>query len=46
MKKEKKIVLNKVREFKPEEYEKIAKGYRELAKQLLQYADEIDKASN
>ena len=30
--------------FKAEDYEKISAGYRELAKQLNQYADELDKA--
>lgn len=38
------LVMNKEREFKPEEYEKIAEGFRELARQLNQYADEIEKA--
>lgn len=30
--------------FTKEDYDKISEGYRELAKQLNQYADELDKA--
>lgn len=38
------LVMHKEQEFKPSEYSQIAQGYRELAKQLLQYADELDNA--
>lgn len=30
--------------FTKEDYDKISEGYREIAKQLNQYADELDKA--
>ena len=38
------LVMHKEQEFKPKEYEQIADGFRELAKQLYQYADELDNA--
>ena len=38
------LVMRKEQSFKEEEYAKIAEGFRELAKQLEQYADELDKA--
>lgn len=38
------VVMHKEQEFKPKEYEQIANGYRELARQLFQYADELDNA--
>lgn len=38
------IVMNKEQSFKENEYAQIAAGFRELAKQLNQYADELDKA--
>ena len=36
--------MHKEQEFKPKEYEQIANGFRELARQLFQYADELDNA--
>lgn len=38
------LVMRKEQEFKEAEYVTIANGFRELAKQLTQYADEIDQA--
>lgn len=38
------IVMNKEQAFKDEEYKQISAGFRELAKQLNQYADELDRA--
>lgn len=38
------LVMNKKASFKECEYRKIADGFRELAQQLNQYADEIDRA--
>lgn len=38
------LVMRKEQSFKEEEYAKIAEGFRELARQLGQYADELDKA--
>ena len=38
------LVMKKEQSFNEEEYKKIAEGFRELARQLNQYADEIDKA--
>lgn len=40
------LVMKKEQSFKEEEYNKIAEGFRELAKQLNQYADEIERAKN
>lgn len=39
-------VMNKEQSFKDEEYKQIAAGFRELAKQLNQYADELDRAES
>ena len=38
------LVMRKEQSFKEEEYAKIAEGFRELARQFEQYADELDKA--
>lgn len=38
------MVMNKQQDFKPEEYAKIAQGFRELARQMNQYADELESA--
>ena len=40
------LVMKKERSFKAEEYARIAEGFRELAAQFSQYADELDKADN
>lgn len=38
------LVMHKEQSFKAEEYSQIVAGFRELAKQLNQYADELDRA--
>ncbi|MBR6250131.1 MAG: DUF5053 domain-containing protein [Bacteroidales bacterium] len=38
------LVMRKEQEFKEQEYARIAESFRELARQLNQYADEIDAA--
>ncbi len=38
------MVMDKQQDFNPEEYEMIAQGFRELAKQLNQYAAELESA--
>lgn len=38
------VVMNRQMSFKEDEYKRIAEGFRELAKELMQHADEIDSA--
>ncbi len=37
-------VMNRSMSFKEEEYARLSEAYRDIARRLLQYADEIDRA--
>lgn len=40
------IVFGKKASFRPEEYSRLSEAFRDIARRLMKYADEIDAAAN